>query len=124
MNLSIIFLFNSPLISEVNLTPTTPPAIQLPADQLTTLIDSALILEEDELHAESLCSSSDDGFGSSCHETDSQQKRSQAESDYLLSDDSATEIEQKERKRKGQAGVEEAEHLHRMLMANQQVTAL
>jgi hypothetical protein len=105
----------------------TPEITTLPAaDQLTSLIDSALILEEDEIHAESSCASSDDGFGSSCQDTE--QKRSQAaESDFLLSDDSAAESEQqgKERKRKSNSGVEqEAEHLHRMLMANQQVTAL
>lgn len=106
----------------------------LMSDQLTSKIHTALVIEEDELAAESTnsCACSDDGFESSCHENDSSVAKERkvpkassqtTESDFM-SDDSANESDRQSlTKTEGVVGPEAVEIQH-LLMANQQVTAL
>jgi hypothetical protein len=100
-------------------------------DKLALHIDATLVIEEDELVVESAtsCASSDDGFGSSCHENDNNTEKttkvsSQTTEFGFLSDDSANENDhQLLTKTQGVVGTE-AIQIQRILMANQQVTAL
>lgn len=98
-------------------------------EQLASSVDSILVLEEDELHADSntSCASSDDGFGSSCHDSETINVKTnckaiktgeQTEPEDFISDDSSNESDHQRK------DVPDAHEVRRVLMANQKVTIL